>query len=105
MRHAAPELRVPANAVVRVGREFPAALVEPAFAGAVPQVLPHGLGIPVFLFLGNEVAAFDDQNACRCACQRLRDCAAACDGADDDDVVVVVHCPGADLTSMANIEL
>ena len=81
IEHAAPELRVPADAVVRVGRELPPALVEPALRGAIAELFPDRLGIPVFLFLGNEVAALDDENPCRTSaraparwCRRPRRC-------------------------------
>jgi hypothetical protein len=63
VKHAAPELCVPADAVVRVGTELAAAMVHPFFAGLIAQMLPDGFGIPVLVFLRNEVAALDDQDA------------------------------------------
>ena len=66
---AAPELRVAADAVVRVRAKLAAALVEPAFRDPVAEILPDRFGAPVLLFLRNEVAAFEDEDARRGAGQ------------------------------------
>src|SRR4030095_3445659 len=59
--HAAPELSVAADAIVRIRRELLAVVVEPPFRRPVTQLLPDGLGTPVLRFLWNETAALDDQ--------------------------------------------
>ena len=51
IEHAAPELGVAADAVVRVREELGAVSVEPALGGSIAQVLPDSLGIPVVGFL------------------------------------------------------
>ena len=86
IQHAAPELRVAADAVVRVGAELAAALVNPVFVDAVAKMLPHGLRIPVLCFLRDEVAALDDEDARAGARERMRNSATASTAPDDDDV-------------------
>src|SRR4030095_2651296 len=87
--HAAPELRVAADVVVRVRIELASPFVEPHLSRAVAQVLPHGVGIPVRVFLRHEVAALDDQEPRAGRGEGVRDRAAAGPAADDDDVVDV----------------
>src|SRR5690606_37597878 len=53
IEYAAPELGVPADAVVRVRLELLAAVVEPSLARAIPEVLPHRGRVPV-LVLGED---------------------------------------------------
>ena len=77
---------------MRVRRELAAAVVEPALARAVAEVLPDRVRIPVLALLRHEVAALEDEDARRVLRQRLRHRAAAGAGADNDDVVVLVHC-------------
>src|SRR4051812_6450881 len=92
IEHAAPEFRVTTNAVVGVRREFPPATIAPAFLRAVAELLPHRVGIPVLDLTRHEIAAFDNENARRSIRQRARHRTAPRAGADDDDVVVLVHC-------------
>ena len=88
VEHAAPELRVAADAIMRVRLELPPAVVEPALRRAVAQLLPHCVGAPVFLFLRHEVAALDQEDPRAGPGKGVRHRAAAGAGADDDDVVV-----------------
>src|SRR5678810_181252 len=61
IEHAAPEFAVAAHVVVAVGRELATARVEPHLARLVPQMFPDRFGIPVLIFLRDEVATFNDQ--------------------------------------------
>src|SRR6185436_8477928 len=88
---APPELGVAADAVVRVGTELAAVLVEPALVDAVAEVLPDRLRVPVLIFLRDEVAALEDERPGARAGERVRERAAACAAADDDDVVTMGH--------------
>ena len=82
VEHAAPELGVAADAVVRVRAELAAALVEPALRrSGSGRCFQTASGIPVLVFLRHEVAALEDQDAragCRPArapsCRRRRRC-------------------------------
>jgi hypothetical protein len=88
VQHAAPELRVAADAVVRVGQERRGRRRSShRFAGAVAQLLPDRFGAPVVGFLRDEVPALEDQELRRRGRQRVRHRAAAGAGPDDDDVV------------------
>jgi len=98
IQHAAPELCVATDVVMRVGLELAAGLVKPPLARPVTQVLPDGFRVPVLVFLRHEIAAFYYENAGGRAGQRVRDGPAARTGADDDEVVVVDHCPMAAYT-------
>ena len=82
----APELRVPADAIVHVGPERAAAAIQPALVRAVAQVLPDRLRAPVRLFPGDEAAPLQDQDPRSGGRQRARQRAAADSAADDDDV-------------------
>src|SRR5688572_3731093 len=86
VEHAAPELAVAADVVVAVRIERLTPCVEPELPGLVAQVLPDSLRIPVLLFLGDEAAALEDEDASRRVRQRVGDRAAARAGPDDDDV-------------------
>ena len=87
VEHAAPELRVAADVVVRVRPELVPALVEPALAGLIAQMLPDRLRTPVLVFLRDEVAALENQDARGAVRQRVGHGPAARAAADDDDVV------------------
>ena len=88
IEHAPPELRVAADAVVCVGPEFLAVGINPAFLGAIAQVLPDCLRTPVLLLLRDAVAALEHQDAGAAVCQRARHGSATGAAPDDDDVVV-----------------
>ena len=87
---AAPELRVAADAIVRVRPKRPAASIEPSLGDAVAKVLPHRLRIPVFVFLRDEITTFENEDAGGRTRQRLSDRPAAGPAADDDDVEAFV---------------
>ena len=91
VQDAAPELRVPADAVVRIGSELATVLVEPALVDPVAKMFPDRLGIPVLVLLRDEVAALEDQDSRGGVRKRLGKRAAARAAADDDDVVVAGH--------------
>ena len=95
VEHAAPELRVAADVVVRVGPELAAAFVEPALLRLIAQVLPDRLRIPVLRFLGNEIAPLEHEDARPGLGKRVRHRPAARAAPDDDDVVALGHagCP------------
>ena len=95
IEHAAPELRIAADAVMRVRKKLLALTVQPALGRAVAQVLPHGLRIPVVRLLRHGLPALDDEDASRARRERQGHGAAAGAAADDDDVVASVHCPMA----------
>ena len=65
IEHAAPELGVAADAVVRVGKKLDALRVEPALGRAIAQVLPDGLGIPVVRLLRHGLAALEHEDSRR----------------------------------------
>ena len=92
IEHAAPELGVAADAVVRVGKKLDALRVEPALSGPIAQVLPDGLGIPVVGFLRHGPAALEHEHPRRRLRQRACHRPAAGAAADDDDVEVRAHC-------------
>ena len=46
IEHAAPELGISTNAVVGIGSELIAPMVEPLLGRAIAQILPDGRGIP-----------------------------------------------------------
>jgi hypothetical protein len=64
---AAPELCVPADAVVGIRAKFrlrPASLIHPPFVlRTIAAVFPHRFRAPVLFLLRNEIAALEDQDA------------------------------------------
>src|SRR5215471_10913641 len=90
-KRTAPESRVPAHAVVRIGQKRPALLIPPQFPGPIAKILPDFPGAPVLLFLRNEISSLENENARRGAAKCVRNRAAARTAADDDDVVVEIH--------------
>ena len=65
IQHAAPELGISADAVMRVGPELPAAVRPARVQSSIAELLPNRFRIPVLVLLRHEVAAFDDQHTCR----------------------------------------
>ncbi len=86
IHHRAPELGVAADAVVGIRPEWLAAFVQPGFGGAVSEIFPDRGGIPVVIFLRDEIAALDDQDLRAGAGQLARHRAAAGAAANDDDI-------------------
>ncbi len=93
VEHAAPELGVPADTVVRVRLKLAAALIEPALLDPVAEMFPDRFRAPVLVFLRNKISALENEDARRGAGQRLRQRPAAGAAADDDDVVAFVPHP------------
>jgi hypothetical protein len=89
IQHAAPELRVAADAVMGVGLELVGIRFEPALLGAIALFDPDHAGIPVVGMARKRLAALDDENAPAGGRERARHGAAARPGADDDDVEVL----------------
>ncbi len=85
-QHRAPELCISADAVVSVGNKRLARRVEPGFGRSIAQVLPDRGGVPVLIFLRDEVTALDDQDLASRRRELAREGAAAGAAADDDDV-------------------
>ena len=86
--HAAPELRVAADAVMRVRTKRPCRVVEPRLRRPIAQLLPDGRGIPVLGFLrARNRRARRSGSARRCPASACAMRAAAGAAADDDDVV------------------
>ncbi len=93
IEHAAPELRVAADAVVRVGKKLLTLAVEPALGRPVAEVLPHRFRIPVVGLLRHRRAALEHEDPRAAPGERPGHRPAAGAAPDDDDVVVSVHCP------------
>ena len=74
-----------------VGNELPTEPVEPALRRSIPQLTPYCLRTPVLLFLGNEVAPFDDENTRSRSRQGVGQRAASHAATDDDDVEAFDH--------------
>ena len=83
---AAPELRVPADAVVGVGAERGAVVAQPRLRRLVAPLLPDGGGVPVLGFPRHEAAPFEKQDAGRGAGQGPGQGASPRARPDDDDV-------------------
>ena len=62
VEHAAPELRVAADAVVRVRRERLPFGVEPLLDGAIAQLAPHRFGAPVLRLARDAAAPFEHED-------------------------------------------
>src|SRR5437016_3586076 len=106
VEHAAPELGIAANVVVRVREKFGAVLVEPPLSGSIPELLPHRLRAPVLLLLRDEIAALENEDTrCRVR-QGVGSRPSARAAADDDDVVTLVQsCSISRWSSMARSRL
>src|SRR5688500_18273366 len=76
---------------MRVRRKLPAAAVEPALLRLIADLCPDGFGTPVLLFLRDEIAALEDEDARVGLRQRMRHRPAAHPAADDHDVEAVRH--------------
>src|SRR5436190_501934 len=88
VEHAAPELRVAADAIVRVRQELLTVAVDPAFGRPVAEMFPDLGRTPVLGFLRHEIATLDDEQPETGRSERVRHGAAAGAAADDDRVEV-----------------
>src|SRR5881628_3445247 len=84
-KRRAVEFCVAADVVVRVRMELFAIDIPPRLLCLVFALNIHRLRIPVVLFTGNVIAAFDDEDTFTRGGERIRECATARSGSDDDD--------------------
>ncbi len=86
-QRASPEFGVSADEVMGIGTKLASPGVHPALLRLVPAIFPDGVRAPVFLFLGNEVPALQNQEARTRIGQRMGERPAPCAASNDDDVV------------------
>jgi hypothetical protein len=87
IQDAAPELRVPAYAVVGVWTKLPPLAIDPGFRDPVLQMFPDRFRIPILSFLGNKISTLEDENPRSRRGEGVCDRAAPGAASDDDDVV------------------
>src|SRR5690349_1335990 len=88
---AAVHLAVAADEIMQARPERRAGGAVPGLVGLIPRVDEHRFGVPVLALAGKIVAALEQQDALAGLSELPRHCGAARAGADDDDIVALVH--------------
>src|SRR5690348_887686 len=84
------ELCVPADVIVDLGRELVAMLIEPELRCAV-FAFDENLGrVPVRPLAGEIVTTLEEQDPLSRRGESMGECAPACAGTNDDDVVMLI---------------
>ena len=84
------ELRVPADVVVDLGWELLPMVVQPEFRSAVLAIDEYLGRVPIGPLAGEVVTALEQQDALPGRRESMGECASACAGANDDDVVMLI---------------
>src|SRR5262245_53173174 len=92
VQDAAPELRIAADAVMRVGLKITGGGVQPALFRPIPLLHPDDARIPIVDVPGNGAAALEHEDPPSSRRERAGHRATTRAAADDDDVVMRLNC-------------